>query len=143
MIVDTSLSPPTGVGVASDVCVPLGAVTDESLVGGKAHALGRLMRAGLAVPEGFVLTTGALDEHLGGFGDIGNCFNAETRRRRGTTTEQCWNRLCRRVCARRWRIMRRPLLAQGPVVVRSSAIGEDGVAESFAGQLDSILNVDR
>ena len=140
MIVDTSLSPPTGVGVASDVCVPLGAVTDESLVGGKAHALGRLIRAGLAVPEGFVLTNGALDGHLGGFGDMGT---ASTPRRRDAeeqlqaVLESALPTSVREALANH----AATLLAQGPVVVRSSAIGEDGVAESFAGQLESILNV--
>jgi len=33
-------------------------VNDVTLVGGKAHALGRAMRAGIRVPAGFALTTG-------------------------------------------------------------------------------------
>src|SRR5262249_37768988 len=33
------------------------------------------------------------------------------------------------------------LMVLGPVVVRSSAVGEDGAVESFAGQLDSGLHV--
>jgi rifampicin phosphotransferase len=140
MIVDTSLSPPMGVGVASDVCVPLDAATDPSLVGGKAIALGRLIRAGVAVPEGFVLTTDALDGHLDKFGDKATT----SPQRRGDAEEQ------------QQRVLESPLptpvrealaahaaslLIKGPVVVRSSAVGEDGAAESFAGQLDSILDV--
>ncbi len=140
MIVDTSLSPPMGVGVASGVCIPLGAATDASLVGGKACALARLIRAGVAVPEGFVLTTGALDEHLGG------CDNtATTSKQRRRDAEEQRERVLESALPNDVREAlanhAAPLLAQGPVVVRSSAVGEDGAAESFAGQLDSILNV--
>ncbi len=140
MIVDTSLSPPMGVGVASDVCVPLDAASDASLVGGKAIALGRLMRAGVAVPEGFVLTTDALDGHLGGFGDTATA----STQRRGAAEEQ-QELLSTTALSPRVREAlaghAASLLAKGPVVVRSSAVGEDGAAESFAGQLDSILDV--
>ncbi len=38
---------------------PLGECRDTSLVGGKAANLGRLMRAGFPVPDGFVVTTRA------------------------------------------------------------------------------------
>jgi pyruvate,water dikinase len=34
-----------------------------------------------------------------------------------------------------------PSVEDGPVVVRSSAVGEDGAAQSFAGQLESVLHV--
>src|SRR5947207_10165205 len=37
---------------------------DAALVGGKAHSLGALTRAGFTVPEGFVLTTRALTSAL-------------------------------------------------------------------------------
>lgn len=96
-------------------CRPLRASSAESLVGGKAVALGRLIRAGMAVPDGFVLTSEAFDATDGG-------------RLRADVREQL-------VCTAE------PLLETGPVVVRSSAIGEDGGADSFAGQLDSVLHV--
>jgi pyruvate,water dikinase len=140
MIVDTSLSPPMAVGVASDAWVPLGAATDASLVGGKAFALGRLIRAGVAVPEGFVLTTAALDGQLGG---SDNTATASPQRRRAAEEQQ--ERMLESALPMTVREAlanhAAPLLAQGPVVVRSSAVGEDGAAESFAGQLDSILNI--
>ena len=140
MIVDTSLGPPGGLGVASDAWVPLEAATDASLVGGKAYALGRLMRAGVAVPEGFVLTTAALDGHLGGFGDTATAATQG----RGDAEEQ-QELLLKTALSPGVREtlagLAEPLFARGPLVVRSSAIGEDGVSESFAGQLDSILNV--
>jgi len=140
MIVDLSLGPPSGVGVASDVCVPLVAATDASLVGGKAYALGRLMRAGVAAPEGFVLTTDALGGHLGETGDTATastqrCGEAEEQKQR--VLESPLPTSVREALASH----AAPLLARGPVVVRSSAVGEDGARESFAGQLDSILNV--
>jgi pyruvate,water dikinase len=119
--VDLSLSPPADVDVASDVCVPLVAATDASLVGGKGYALGRLMRAGVAVPEGFVLTTGALDAHLGPAVVLDSPLPTSVRKALANHAAS--------------------LLARGPIVVRSSAVGEDGASESFAGQLDSILDV--
>ena len=120
--------------------VPLGEATDASLVGGKAIALGRLIRAGVAVPEGFVLTTDALDGHLGGFGDTAT---ASTQARKGAEKHQELLSTTALSSSVREALTAHAasLLAKGPVVVRSSAVGEDGTAESFAGQLDSILNV--
>ena len=39
-------------------------VSAVEIAGGKASALGRAMRAGLRVPDGFAITTSAFDEHL-------------------------------------------------------------------------------
>ena len=43
---------------------PLEVDVDVAMVGGKASALGRLIRSGLRVPPGFVLRTEALQSHL-------------------------------------------------------------------------------
>ncbi len=87
-----------------------------------------------------MLTTGALDEHLDGFGDTAT---ASTQSRRGAEEQQ--QRVLESPLPTRVRealaAHAAPLLETGPVVVRSSAVGEDGAAESFAGQLDSILDV--
>src|SRR5439155_16806058 len=48
----------------SELARPLGDAGPIELVGGKAHNLCRAIHLGLEVPEGFVLTSRALDEHL-------------------------------------------------------------------------------
>lgn len=90
--------------------------TTGSLVGGKAANLARLLAAGAPVPDGFVLTSNALQH-----------FVAEQE---GLPAEvsaavvDAWT-----------------ALAPGPLIVRSSAVGEDSEEASFAGQLDSVPNV--
>ena len=86
------------------------------LVGEKAHTLGRMMRAGHAVPDGFVLTTPVFAARVRG-APMDSSLSAEI----GEAAQ--------------------PLFELGPLVVRSSAIGEDAPGQSFAGQLDSILHV--
>lgn len=136
---------------AERTCVPLAAVTEPSLVGGKAHALGVMLRLGVRVPAGFVITTRAFADHL----------------EQNALTERI-DRLCDGMTALdtarlgeasatiaalvygtalapglREELLHaaRPLLRNGPVVVRSSAVGEDSSTGSFAGQLDSVLHV--
>ena len=112
--------------VASRVVAPpaqryvraLEAPSDVMLVGGKAIALGRAMRAGLRVPTGFVLTTEAFDEHM----------RAHSAPMSSAMRDELF-------------AAAETLLACGAVVVRSSAVGEDSRGHSFAGQLDSILHV--
>ncbi|MDI9244616.1 PEP/pyruvate-binding domain-containing protein [Marinobacter sp. CHS3-4] len=90
---------------------PLASACDESVYGGKATQLGAALRAGLPVPEGFALDTRFVDAIAAG--------NASAR------TELA--RLCSQMT--------------GPVAVRSSAIGEDSVSASFAGQHATVLNL--
>lgn len=45
--------------------VPLNRATDIRQVGGKAAALGRMLRAGLPVPAGFVIPVTAFEQHVG------------------------------------------------------------------------------
>lgn len=90
---------------------PLASASDESVYGGKATQLGAALRAGLPVPEGFALDTAFVDAIAAG--------DASAR-----------NELAK-LCAQ----------MPGPVAVRSSAIGEDSVCASFAGQHATVLNL--
>ena len=120
------------------LCVELDAERPLEQVGGKAHTLGRLMRAGVRVPGGFVLTTLALETHL---------REAHLDERIDTLSDGPAIRSLVSGASLPGQVREqllahaRPMLARGPVVVRSSAVGEDSGAASFAGQLDSILHV--
>jgi pyruvate,water dikinase len=88
---------------ASVPTVPLAAARDVARCGGKAVNLARLMRLGAPVPDGVVITNGAID---------------------GVDVEDVWSRI-----------------GFSTAIVRSSASGEDSPEASFAGQLDSIADV--
>jgi phosphoenolpyruvate synthase/pyruvate phosphate dikinase len=86
---------------------------DAALTGGKAANLSRLA-AGHAVPPGFVLTVPG----------------AELDRAARATVALAYRRLAQLTGA-----------GEPPVAVRSSAVDEDGLDASFAGQHDTYLNV--
>ncbi len=90
--------------------VPLSSAFDEPHYGGKAVQLGAAIRGGLPVPEGFALGTAFVE--LAVSGDPAARAEVED------------------LCAR----------LPGCVAVRSSAVGEDSTAASFAGQHATILN---
>lgn len=132
-------------------CVPLVADADRTLVGGKAHALGVMLRLGVRVPAGFVVTSRAFAAHLEHnalAGRVAQLCDGLTARDAARLTD---------VAATIGSLVRgtslapglrdellqsaRPLLRAGPVVVRSSAVGEDSISGSFAGQLDSVLHI--
>ena len=60
--------------------------TDVSLVGGKAANLGALLRAGFAVPDGFVMTTSAREEDLGAIRDAYRALTAPSVAVRSSAT---------------------------------------------------------
>jgi pyruvate, water dikinase len=91
--------------------VPLHAAHDPLVFGGKAAQLGAALRAGLRVPEGFALPHDFVAAVAGGDPNARATLDA--------------------ACA----------TMPGPFAVRSSAIGEDGGAASFAGQHATLLNV--
>jgi len=137
--------------IAELVCVPLEADTERSLVGGKAHALGVMLRLGVRVPAGFVITTRAFEAHL----EQNALTDRIDRLCDGLTALDMsrFNEASANIAALvhgsvlapalREELLHaaRPLLRNGPVVVRSSAVGEDSSTGSFAGQLDSVLHV--
>lgn len=93
------------------IAVPLADACDERTFGGKAVQLGVAIRAGLPVPDGFALAA-----------DLVAAVAQGDKAARATLEEVG------------------DLLA-GPLVVRSSAIGEDSATASFAGQHATVLNV--
>lgn len=106
--------------------------------GGKAAPLARLLRAGLPVPPGFVVTTCAYERALAGLDVVGAARHGAAAARtlveqamlEPSTAEQVPSALAR--------------LAGpdgGHVAVRSSATTEDGVGASAAGQHDTVLGV--
>jgi rhodanese-related sulfurtransferase/membrane protein insertase Oxa1/YidC/SpoIIIJ/phosphohistidine swiveling domain-containing protein len=83
--------------------------------GNKSYRLGRMRVAGLPVPDGLVLTPAFLTRFA--------TMSAETRCRE---LDWIWQRL-----------------GKAKLAVRSSAAGEDGAHNSFAGVFDSLLNIER
>ena len=106
---------------------------DLEMVGGKALNLARMMELGLRVPDGFVLTAAALERHVeaAGLRDV-----PPERMREAVMAAPMPTAITDEL-----REATGELLGSGPVVVRSSAIGEDSASDSFAGQLDSFLHI--
>lgn len=123
------------------------------LVGEKALQLGRLRRAGFAVPAGLAVTTEAYCAFLEGTG-MGENILMEMNRKpfEKMRWEEIWD-LSLRVRNMFLRNAMPPSLEEAlteaiddtfgnaPVAVRSSAPGEDGAGISFAGLHDSHLNI--
>jgi pyruvate,water dikinase len=119
---------------------------DARVTGGKGAGLARLLKSGFPVPAGFVITTAAFREPL-----------AQAAARAGSRDlvpdldpDPAALEAARRACLS-WtmpdRVRRSVLgayrrLGAGPVAVRSSLVGEDSGAASFAGQLDTVLGVE-
>jgi pyruvate,water dikinase len=108
------------------------------LTGGKGASLALLRRRNYPVPPGFVITSRAFD-------DVALALSLEVRPQywSGAELAACRKQLVscdipRRLLAA---VREAHLRLDGPVAVRSSMIGEDSQLSSFAGQLDTILNV--
>jgi phosphohistidine swiveling domain-containing protein len=113
----------------------------ESVAGGKGASLSRVRRAGFPVPPGFVITTavfhGALTaavRRMAAMAAPPKLEDLEAVR----ASFLSWDILP----AHRAAILRAYRKLGGPVAVRSSMVGEDTDKASFAGQLDTVLDVD-
>jgi len=133
---------------SSSYMVSLDHATRLDLVGGKAHNLHRVLKLGVRVPGGFVVTTRAFEAHLQE-NDLAvriNAFSSQCGLGRDRQLSASIHALIVNTpLSQRLRDLLGPaaeeLLNRGPVVVRSSAVGEDSARASFAGQLDSFLHV--
>ncbi len=144
---------PTVVGAqATGVCVPFSAITrkDVAWAGGKAANLGEMVRAGIPVPPGFVITTTAyrayMKEHeidplvAEQLGKIGSTTNgALSKASTKIQDKMLAGRLSSTIESEI--VDAYKALGGGPVAVRSSATAEDLEHASFAGQQDTYLNV--
>jgi pyruvate, water dikinase len=136
---------PTGL-----VC-PLTAVgsADRLVAGGKGASLGELHRAGLPVPPGFVVTVRAFDGAMR-LADPGGAVGAKIAALSATDPAAIEHA----TAAIREQVTTTPMAADlaaaisaayaslgadAPVAVRSSAVGEDAAAASFAGLQDTYL----
>ncbi|MFC7588526.1 PEP/pyruvate-binding domain-containing protein [Nonomuraea antimicrobica] len=119
--------------------LPLGdAAADLATVGGKGASLARLTRAGLPVPGGFHVTTGAYRAFTAGFRD--EILRAAAEDPGRIPALFAAHELPEEPAAE----IRRAYEALGddvPVAVRSSATAEDLPDMSFAGQQDSYLDI--
>lgn len=120
------------VGIHSGThCVSLFAASLSLPLGGKARTLAQLQRAGFPVLPGVVV--------------LPTAFTAALAQCNGDALRVGDQRVPPGLCATTWAELH-GLLAQinpkgGPLVVRSSALAEDGAHHSFAGQLDSVVGV--
>jgi len=129
------------------------ALADIALVGGKAASLGKMYNAGIRIPLTLCVTTQAYSNYLSETG-IGERILLEIERKAFADMrwEELWDSSLRlRNLFLSTSIQTdlletltgaiEPVFRNGPVVVRSSAPGEDSEKLSFAGLHESFLNV--
>lgn len=116
------------------------AALQPSIAGGKGASLAWLRKAGFNVPPGFVITTAAFKQVLDASG-------IKVLPHKTEWTQDDLQLLRERIAGCRFPHQLAASVAEGyrqvggPVAVRSSMVGEDTVVASFAGQLDTQLNV--
>ena len=134
-----------------DWIIPLSAIAknDVGLAGGKGASLGELMRAGLSVPPGFVVTAHVFDRFIEetamredieaqlkeiNHRDI-NSVDRISNVIRELILEAPFPRNLRQDILMAYRMLNSPFVA-----VRSSATAEDSKTASWAGELETYLN---
>lgn len=132
--------------------LPLAACStyERTIVGGKAHTLGKLIEHGFTVPEGACWTTALFDamrEHttLGALIKEQLQIIEQQPILRAKSVERIRDAILHIDLPKQVRetiiASTKPLLEYGSVVVRSSATLEDGAAESYAGIYRSEINL--
>ncbi len=123
--------------------------TDVNIAGGKGSALGEMMRAGIPVPQGFVVTAAAWNKFLGEtrisatidatLRNVGNDdIDRLTKASREIQATILSNAIPKDIALE---IQERfEDLSTKRVAVRSSATCEDSATDAWAGQLDTYLN---
>src|SRR5262249_132469 len=123
---------------------------DGGLAGGKAANLGEMLRAGLPVPPGFVVTTAAYDDFLAanGLREEGERLTRTSPPEAAAALEAPSQAIAARFAAGAMPKAAAPAVREAyarmgepAVAVRSSATAEDLPDASFAGQMESYLNV--
>jgi len=102
-------------------------IADRLAAGGKGASLGELRRAGLPVPDGFVVTTRAFERAV----SAADPSSSDMRARIAAAPIPADVAAAIRTAYQG--------LGEGPVAVRSSATGEDAANASFAGLQDTYL----
>ncbi|MBN1642751.1 MAG: hypothetical protein JXA09_16060 [Anaerolineae bacterium] len=115
--------------------------TRATLVGGKGAGIARLQRQGFPVPDGFVVSVHAFEGFLDACGipvlQHGHAWTQGDLERMRDALVACpmSDRLAGRIVSAYRRL-------GGRVAVRSSMVAEDAPLATFAGQLETVLNVD-
>jgi pyruvate,water dikinase len=112
----------------------------EELAGGKGASLAWLRRNQFNIPQGFVITTNAFQDFLNDAGQVLHRKKDWTREDRERVRQLLNEFQIREELAKAILAHYRKL--GGRVAVRSSMVGEDARSISFAGQLDTLLNVE-
>jgi len=125
---------------------------DVKTAGGKGASLGEMLRAGISVPSGFVVLASAFDRFLAetdltqavearldavNYGDVNSVDNV-SRAIRGLILNVEFPSDLAQVIFQEYK-----RLKLGRVAVRSSATAEDSKSASWAGELESYLNVEK
>jgi pyruvate,water dikinase len=130
--------------------VPLSDACDATAFGAKAATLARMIAAGYSVPPGHALHNDVYQSHLQRAGLLAATKDAKCVPASAAPLEieKVSRNFAEQISATPFDASLEIILhtiataADGlPLAVRSSAIGEDSAAHSFAGQLDSILGV--
>jgi pyruvate,water dikinase len=145
------MSSATAAGQATIAWFENARASDTAHAGGKGASLSRIANAGLPVPRGFVVCASAFREFLGsinGVEFVETSLSGLDVHSNGALADSA-AKIQQLICSnplppgigQSIRDAHEDLGSEGLVAVRSSAIGEDSEAASFAGQQETFLNV--